>query len=120
MSRGPGHTGARASFESVGDVVVPPGKPDSDHVLVRRTPRPATWMTEHGVAPEDANAYVAHVFGELGRTLLRHPGTLEDLAGKHLTPGAINEQFLTDLRDDGLRENVRKSLDAVLARVSGQ
>ncbi len=77
-------------------------------------------MTEHGVAPEDANAYVAHVFGELGRTLLRHPGTLEDLAGKHLTPGAINEQFLTDLRDDGLRENVRKSLDAVLARVSGQ
>ncbi|MFJ1760998.1 NAD(P)-binding domain-containing protein [Amycolatopsis sp. NPDC088138] len=120
---------ARALFESVGDVVVP----RDEAALATFSTATATfaahldqlatiahWMTEHGVAPEEADAYVAHVFGELGRTLLTHPGTLEDLAGKHMTPGGINEQFLADLRGDGLRDSVRNSLDAVLARVSGQ
>ena len=66
---------------------------------------------------EDANGYLAHVFGELGRTLAGFDGTLGELARKHETPGGINEQFRTAVRDP---ERVRKSLNDVLARVKGQ
>lgn len=97
VSRGAGRTAvypddpvARVLFESVGDVVVP-----------RDEPALATFST------------ATATFAALGRTLLQHSGTLEDLARKHTTPGGINERFLADLRGDGLR-------DSVLARVSGQ
>lgn len=120
---------ARALFTSVGDVVVARDEPTlatfsaATATFAAHLDQLATiagWMAEHGVAPEDANAYVAHVFGELGRTLLRHPGTLADLAGKHMTPGGISEQFLAALRADGVPESVHKGLDDVLARVRGQ
>lgn len=121
----PDDTVARALFESVGDVVVPP---DEDTLAtfsaatatfaahLGQLATIAAWMAEHGVAPEDANAYVAHVYGELGRTLARHEGTLEELARKHETPGGINEQFRIALRDTPTRHG----LDEVLARLKGQ
>jgi pyrroline-5-carboxylate reductase len=120
---------ARALFESVGDVVVPGDEPTLNTFSAATSTFAAhldqlatiaSWMAEHGVGPEDADAYVAHVYGELGRTLSRHDGTLGELAGKHMTPGGINEQFLAGLRRDGVPDLVRRGLDDVLARVKGQ
>ena len=104
----PDDAGARALFESVGDVVVPA----DETTLATFSAATATfaahlgqlaaiagWMAGHGVDPEDADAYIAHVYGELGRTLARHDGTLEELAAKHMTPGGINEQFRATMRD---------------------
>ncbi|MEU8634517.1 NAD(P)-binding domain-containing protein [Amycolatopsis sp. NPDC048633] len=121
----PDDADARALFESVGDVVVPA----DETTLATFSAATATfaahlgqlaaiagWMAEHGVAPEDADAYIAHVYGELGRTLARHDGTLEELAAKHMTPGGINEQFRATMRDIP----TRRGLDEVLARVRGQ
>ncbi|MCR6490808.1 NAD(P)-binding domain-containing protein [Amycolatopsis sp. OK19-0408] len=117
---------ARSLFESVGDVVVPADEATlatfsaATATFAAHLDQLATiagWMAEHGVASEDADSYVAHVFGELGRTLARHDGTLGELARKHETPGGINEQFRTAVRDP---ERVRRALDDVLARVSGQ
>ncbi|WP_439383157.1 NAD(P)-binding domain-containing protein [Amycolatopsis lexingtonensis] len=117
---------ARALFESVGDVVVPADEPTlatfsaATATFAAHLDQLATiagWMAEHGVAPADANGYLAHVFGELGRTLAGFDGTLGELARKHETPGGINEQFRTAVRDP---ERVRKSLDDILARVKGQ
>ncbi|GAB3132595.1 pyrroline-5-carboxylate reductase [Amycolatopsis stemonae] len=122
----PDDADARALFETVGDVVVPA----DETALATFSAATATfaahldqlatiagWMAEHGVAPEDANAYIAHVFGELGHTLAAHRGTLGELARKHETPGGINEQFRTAVRDPA---RVRHALDDVLARVKGQ
>ncbi|WP_086839908.1 NAD(P)-binding domain-containing protein [Amycolatopsis kentuckyensis] len=118
---------ARALFESVGEVVVP----ESESALATFSAATATfaahldqlatiaaWMTGHGVSPEAANAYVAHVFGELGHTLRRHGGTLGELAAKHMTPGGINEQFRTALREAGVPAHIEKSLDDVRARLT--
>lgn len=118
---------ARALFESVGEVVVP----EDETALAAFSAATATfaahldqlatiasWMTAHGVAPEDANAYVAHVFGELGHTLRRHEGTLDELAAKHMTPGGINEQFRAALREAGVPVHIGHGLDAVLARLN--
>ncbi len=120
---------ARALFESVGEVVVP----ESETALATFSAATATfaahldqlatiaaWMATHGVAPEDANAYVAHVFGELGHTLRRHGGTLDELAAKHMTPGGINEQFRTVLRDAGVPGHIETGLDDVRTRLTAQ
>lgn len=115
---------ARALFECVGDVVVP----QDEATLATFSAATATfsahlaqlaaiagWMAENGV--DQADAYIAHVYGELGRTLAAHDGTLGELARKHETPGGINEQFRTASQDD---DRIRKALDDVLARVKGQ
>ncbi|MER7117210.1 hypothetical protein [Saccharomonospora azurea] len=39
------------------------------------------------------------------------------MAEKHLTPGGINEQFLTDLRREGMPHTVRTAPDRVLTRL---
>ncbi len=117
---------ARALFERVGDVVVPADEPTlatfgaATATFAAHLDQLATiagWMAEHGVTPADADGYLAHVFGELGRTLAGFDGTLGELARKHETPGGINEQFRTAVRDP---ERVRRALDDVLARVKGQ
>lgn len=122
----PEDAAARALFESVGDVVVPADEATlatfsaATATFAAHLDQLATiagWMAEHGVAPEDANGYIAHVFGELGRTLAQHQGTLGELARKHETPGGINEQFRTAVRDP---DRVRRALDDVLNRVKGQ
>jgi pyrroline-5-carboxylate reductase len=41
------------------------------------------------------------------------------LSGDYATPGGINEQFLTALREAGSFEVVRRSLDDVFARLAG-
>ncbi|WP_284745716.1 NAD(P)-binding domain-containing protein [Amycolatopsis sp. RTGN1] len=121
----PGDASARALFESVGDVVVPADEATLDTFSAAtatfaahlgQLAAIAGWMAGHGVDPADADAYIAHVYGELGRTLARHDGTLEELAAKHMTPGGINEQFRATLRDIP----TERGLDEVLARLEGQ
>lgn len=121
----PDDPAARTLFESVGDVVVPRDEAALDTFSAAtatfaahlgQLATIAGWMAEHGVDPAAADGYIAHVYGELGRTLARHDGTLEELARKHETPGGINEQFRAALRDTP----TRRGLDEVLARLKGQ
>ncbi|EOD63947.1 NAD(P)-binding domain-containing protein [Amycolatopsis vancoresmycina] len=90
---------ARTLFESVGEVVVP----ENETTLATFSAATATfaahldqlatiaaWMAAHGVRAEDANAYVAHVFGELGNTL----------------------------REAGVPDHIGHGLDAVLTRLT--
>lgn len=75
----------------------------------------AKWLAEHGVESGVANDYVTHVFGELGKSL-RH-AELAAMTEEHMTPGGINEQFLGDLRRDGMPDMVRTALDRILERL---
>jgi pyrroline-5-carboxylate reductase len=119
---------ARELFERVGGVVVP----GTEQTLEAFSAATATfaahldylttiadWLAEHGVDAAAANAYVTHIFGQLGVSL-QHTDSLAALTGKHMTPGGINEQLMTDLRRDGLPDTVRRALDRVLARLSVQ
>lgn len=123
----PDHAAARAVFEQVGDVVVP-AEEASLEVFSAATATFAAhldylatiagWMTEHGVDANTADAYVTHIFGQLGESLSKH-ADLAALTGRHMTPGGINEQLMTDLRDDGVPDVVRRALDRILARLNG-
>ncbi|GAA4020035.1 pyrroline-5-carboxylate reductase [Allokutzneria multivorans] len=122
----PDHAAARELFAQVGGVLTP----STEEALEVFSAATATfaahldyltaiaaWMTEHGVEAGAATAYTAHIFGQLGQSLAQHTGPLAELTGKHMTPGGLNEQFLAELRADGLPEMVRRGLDKVLTRL---
>lgn len=117
---------ARDLFGRVGGVIVPGAETTLDafsaatatfaaHLDYLTTI--ANWLADHGVDRDAANAYTAHIFGQLGRSLSRHTGSLDALTGKHMTPGGINEQLMTDLRREGVPDMVRHALDRVLDRL---
>ncbi|GAB3393371.1 hypothetical protein GCM10027360_85530 [Amycolatopsis echigonensis] len=118
---------ARDLFERVGGVVVPRDEPSLEAFSAATSTFAAHldylatiagWMVAQGVEDEVASAYVAHVFGQVGKSLA-DGGSLAELTARHMTPGGINEQLLTGLRRDGMPEMVRQGLDAVLARLRG-
>ncbi|MEZ0471990.1 NAD(P)-binding domain-containing protein [Luteimonas salinilitoris] len=79
----------------------------------------AKWLADHGVDYDAAAAYTTHIFGQLGQSLLQRTDSLTALTDKHMTPGGINEQLMTDLRRNGVPDVVRRALDRILARLRG-
>jgi pyrroline-5-carboxylate reductase len=77
----------------------------------------ARWLADQGVDHDAAAAYITHIFGQLGHSLLQRTGSLTALTDKHMTPGGTNEQLMTDLRRDGVPDLVRRALDRILARL---
>jgi pyrroline-5-carboxylate reductase len=55
------------------------------------------------------------VFSAATATFAAHLDYL--LTGKHMTPGGLNEQLLTDLRTDGVPDTVDRALDGILTRL---
>ena len=122
----PDHAVVRELFDRVGGVLVP-SEESAFEVFSAATATfaahldylatIANWLSEHGVDSEAATAYMTHIFGQLGQSLSQQTGSLAELTGKHMTPGGLNEQFMTDLRRDGVPDVVRRALDQVLARL---
>lgn len=123
-----GHTTAAGSarFGRVGSVLVPSEEESLDafsaatatfaaHLDYLETI--AHWLADHGVDHHTATAYVIHIFGQLGQSLLQRTDSLATLTDKHTTPGGINEQLMTDLRRDGVPALVPRALDRILARL---
>ena len=77
----------------------------------------ARWLAGTGVPERDATRYVASVFAGLADTLRDSADDFDSLARDHATPGGLNEQFSTALREAGTFETVGRSLDAVLERL---
>ncbi|ALG10182.1 NAD(P)-binding domain-containing protein [Kibdelosporangium phytohabitans] len=124
----PDDPAARELFSRVGDVLAARRERDFDafsaatatfaaHLDYLSTI--AAWLAEQGVDPAAATAYTSHIFGQLGQSLIRHTDSLATLTGKHMTPGGNNEQFLADLRRDGVPDTVRHALDRILTRLRG-
>jgi pyrroline-5-carboxylate reductase len=124
----PDDPAARDLFERVGQVVVPADEPTLD-VFSAATATAAAhldyvatiagWLSTNGVAAADATAYMAHLFAQLGQSLDQPNLSLTELTAAHMTPGGINQQFMTGLRQDGVPDAVRTGLDRVLARLRG-
>jgi len=124
----PDNAVARELFDRVGGVLVP-GEEAALDVFQTATATfaahldylgtIATWLAEQGVDRTAATEYITHIFGQLGQTLLHSTDSLAALTDKHMTPGGINEQLMTDLRADGVPGMVRHALDRVLSRLRG-
>lgn len=119
---------ARGLFGHVGGVIVPSEEATLDvfsaatatfaaHLDYLTTI--ANWVADHGVDNDDATAYITHIFGQLGQSMMQRTDSLSEMTDQHMTPGGINEQFMTDLRRDGVPDVVRRSLDRILARLRG-
>lgn len=122
----PDNTVARELFGRVGEVLVPSEESSFDALSASTATFAAhldylatiaSWLTDHGVDERAATAYVTHVFGQLGQSLLQQTDSLGTLIEKHMTPGGINQQFMTDLRRDGVPDEVRRALDRILDRL---
>ncbi|MFG1796769.1 NAD(P)-binding domain-containing protein [Nocardia sp. NPDC049149] len=122
----PENATARELFTRVGDVLVPSEEPALDAFSAATSTFAAhldylttiaTWLTDHGVDHSAATTYTTHIFGQLGQSLLQPTDSLPTLTEKHMTPGGINLQLLTDLRHDGVPDTVRRALDRVLSRL---
>ncbi|WP_410657601.1 NAD(P)-binding domain-containing protein [Amycolatopsis sp. lyj-112] len=122
----PDNAAARTLFDSIGGTVVP----DEEEGLNVFSAATATfaahldylgtiaaWMTDQGIEDTVATTFTSHIFGQLGQSLLEHDGALETLTGKHMTPGGLNEQLLTELRTEGVPDTVRHALDGILTRL---
>ncbi|MEV5301791.1 NAD(P)-binding domain-containing protein [Amycolatopsis methanolica] len=121
----PENAAARELFTRVGSVLVPGDEAALETFLGATATFAAhldylatvvDWMAGQGVDHDAANAFVTHVFGELGRSLLERPDSLTVMAARHTTPGGLNEQFRDDLRGDDVPDAVRRALDRILAR----
>jgi pyrroline-5-carboxylate reductase len=124
----PDNAVARDLFGRVGSVLVPSEEATVDAfsaatatlaALLDHITTIARWLTDHGVDHQAATTYTAHIIGQLGHSASHGADSLTTLAEKYKTPGGINEQFMTDLRREGVPEIVRSALDRVLARLRG-
>lgn len=122
----PDNAVARDLFDRVGGVLVPAREETLEAISAATATFAAhldylttiaSWLADHGVDNDDATAYVAHVFAQVGSSLSEHSGSLATLTEKHMTPGGINEQLMTDLRRDGMPDALRTALDRILARL---
>jgi pyrroline-5-carboxylate reductase len=121
----PPHATARALFARLGEPIDVPDARAFDAFAVASATvaahfaylRPiAEGLVPLGVAPDDAQRYMAAVFAGLG-PILERDHDLEHLARGHATVGGINEHFLRTLTDAGVYDEVRTALDAVLTRL---
>lgn len=122
----PDNAAARALFARVGDVFVTRDEPELDafsavtatfaaHLDYLNTI--ADWLADRGVEHAVATAYTMRIFGQLGQSLLQSPDSLTALTKKYMTPGGINEQLMTDLRQERVPDAVRRALDRILTRL---
>jgi pyrroline-5-carboxylate reductase len=77
----------------------------------------SSWLSDQGVAPEQAARYVRSVFANVGGTLGSSDGDLNELARAHATPGGINERFSAMLEQAGVFDTVRQSLQVIYRRL---
>lgn len=76
------------------------------------------WLVGRGVPAPDARAYVGELIRGLSDALAAEPGRgLAALADDHATPGGLNQQVRTYLRDHGVHELLGTALDDVAERV---
>jgi pyrroline-5-carboxylate reductase len=78
----------------------------------------SSWMESHAMEPGTAARYTTSLYHALASlTLGQAPEDLQSMSAECLTPGGLNEQFLTTCTDSGSRDTLKAGLDDVLARL---
>jgi pyrroline-5-carboxylate reductase len=71
------------------------------------------WLSDQGVAPDQASRYVRSVFGAAGQDLAARDEDFGQLTRAFATPGGLNERFSALLAADGVFDSVRRSIDDI-------
>ena len=78
----------------------------------------SSWMESHAMEPDTAARYTTSLYHALASlTLGQTPDSLQSMSAECVTPGGLNEQFLTTCTDSGSRDTLKAGLDNVLARL---
>jgi len=78
----------------------------------------SSWMQSHAMEPDTAARYTTSLYHALASlTLGQTPDSLQSMSAECVTPGGLNEQFLTTCTDSGSRDTLKAGLDNVLARL---
>lgn len=81
----------------------------------------AEWLTDRGVAPDNARHFVAAVFHGLAVSALEQPGrSFQQLVLDHSTPGGLNEQAYRELVAAGWTGRIQEVLTLIHDRVLGR
>ena len=76
------------------------------------------WMESHAMEPGTAARYTTSLYHALASlTLGQAPDALQSMSAESVTPGGLNEQFLTTRTDSGSRDSLKAGLDDILARL---
>jgi pyrroline-5-carboxylate reductase len=79
----------------------------------------AAWLARHGVDPQQARDYVAHIYMGLAQTTIEAPGrSFVELTADHATRGGTNEQVRGYLKRHSVFDRFDEALDAILRRVT--
>lgn len=76
-----------------------------------------SWAAGHGIASDDADAYVRGLFQGVGRSLSDETRSLDRLAADHETPNGSNERIRTTWFTPANSAALGKALDDLLARL---
>lgn len=74
------------------------------------------FLTDHGLPVDDARRLLAASFSTVGDQLAAEGADFEAMVAAHAPPGGGNEQLTTLMRDAGVFEATRRSLDEVHRR----
>jgi pyrroline-5-carboxylate reductase len=78
----------------------------------------AEFLQNRGIAPTNAERYVAALFDALGHTAVGSmTRSLEELVDDHMTKGGLNEQVYAELCREGVFALHTRSLENILARI---
>ena len=78
----------------------------------------SSWMESHAMEPNTATRYTTSLFHALASlTLGQTPDVLKSMSDGCLTPGGLNEQFLSTCTDSGSHDTLKAGLDDILARL---
>lgn len=81
----------------------------------------ASWMSDHGIAQDQARDYLGKIFTGLANMMVESPErSLESLTSDFATAGGTNRQILAHLVDREAFKALGEGLDAVLARNMGR
>ena len=78
------------------------------------------WGATQGLDREQAQHYIAQLFGNLSQGLQERPLDSVSLRTEHSTKGGLNEQLFEDFCRNGGKSALTGGLDAILRRVAGQ
>ncbi|HLK62855.1 MAG TPA: pyrroline-5-carboxylate reductase [Bryobacteraceae bacterium] len=79
----------------------------------------ASWLTDHGIPPCQAQNYITSIFAGLSATAMESPEkSFRAMSAEHATPGGTNEQVMAYLSQHGVFDRLSEALDGVMKRVT--
>ncbi len=125
----PAHPEVLALFDKMGSAIAVHEEPHLDRILAASSIMGSyfetyasvmAWLAQDGISPDQARTYIEQVLAGLSASAQTHADTsYADLAVEFSTPGGLNEQMRTSLREGDVFERYTDGMDGLLKRIKG-